>query len=91
MFSNNYACMTIIVLILLYIFLVSNREDDQDKLNDRKEPYRSCSDCVKIVPRKYGYPIINPFIQPYSGSQCIGDIYKSTFSPTTTPDHVLLT
>lgn len=66
------------------------------------EGFRSCSGCSGAVDRA-GTPILNPYSWPYSGTQCVDDIYIGSkdsninyeFKPPapvhlSTPDHVEL-
>lgn len=39
------------------------------------ETFRSCAPCDDNRMRKDGTVVINPFVWPYSGAQCIDDLY----------------
>jgi hypothetical protein len=66
-----------------------------------QENYRSCRDCNNILGKST--PVLNPFVWPYSATNCVDDIYirasdngtdYSIGAPLThlnTPDHVVLT
>lgn len=41
----------------------------------RYEGYRSCRDCYGLYMPKNGMSVLNPFVWPYSGTQCIDDLY----------------
>lgn len=66
----------------------------------QKEDFGVCKDCDVTIPDREipsgGFSTINPFIYPYSGSECLDEIQSisSTYVPlthATTPDHVVLT
>lgn len=82
-----------IVILLLVIYYTTPRE-----------PYRSCRDCDGYAMAPNGTPVLNPFIWPYSGTQCVDDVYilgkdagvdiGTGITPLThlnSPDHVILT
>ena len=90
-----------IVLILLVIWYFNINPIDKIKnLGAATEGYRSCRDCTGLSMSKSGTTVINPFIQPYSGTSCIDDLYIKnkdsgldlgfTLAPVSpnTPDHV---
>lgn len=68
------------------------------------EGYRSCRDCDGYLMPANGITVINPFVWPYSGTQCIDDLYilnkdvgldlgfrSGPVTHLNTPDHVVLT
>lgn len=68
--------------------------------NPNKENFGVCKDCDVTIPDREiprgGFSSVNPFIYPYSGSECLDEIQSisSTHVPlthATTPDHVVLT
>lgn len=69
--------------------------------NMRTENYRSCGDCDNHNMPTNGISVLNPFIWPYSGTPCVGDLYNSdkstdaqssgSLTHLNAPDHVVLT
>ena len=81
--------LTLILLMIVYLW--------------RREGYRSCQDCDDYRMDRRGTAVINPYIWPYSGTDCVDDLYIANASkkldinfstaPLThlnTPDHVEL-
>jgi hypothetical protein len=95
--ENQTALLLLIIIILLVWYLVSN------KMIPGTESYRSCRDCDGNVIAKNGTTVLNPFVWPYSGTQCVDDLYilnqdtgidigsDVPMSHRNTPDHVILT
>jgi hypothetical protein len=68
------------------------------------ENYKSCRDCGNDSVAANGTIVVNPFVWPYSGSQCVDDLYilnkdtgvdigtgKGPLTHLNTPDHVIMT
>ncbi len=81
----------LLVLICIYIVYTS--------MYVGTEKYRSCNDCDTHQLQKNGDVVINPYVFPYSATDCMTNIYSSypissnLTEPVhvSTPDHVLLT
>lgn len=67
----------------------------------RRESYMTCGECTQPL-RSDRQLLLNPFVYPYSGTKCVGDVYSAnaaTVSPdaagpmynATTPDHQPMT
>ena len=87
-------CVVIVILLLIVWFCWSAP----------RESFRSCRDCDFYRMPSGGVTVLNPFVYPYSGMQCVDDLYvlrddkgialESSRAPLThlnTPDHVVLT
>lgn len=86
--------MTAIILVLIIILVA---------LIYSTERFRSCRDCEGGVAAN-GTIVVNPFIWPYSGTQCVDELYalnkdsgvdigtkRGPLTHLNTPDHVILT
>lgn len=83
----------LLVIVLLLIYYI----------NFRMEPYRSCTGCDGGRLPDNGVTRLNPFLPPFSSTQCVDDLYiiendtnvkLDSVGPLThlnTPDHVVLT
>lgn len=93
----------IVVLILVLAFYLVPRIVGAIALHYiawRSEPFRSCNDCRTQRLSTAGTPVLNPYVWPKSGTDCINSIYADGSVPygrnvplthLNTPDHALLT
>jgi len=71
---------------------------------DNIEHYGPCKDCDGYKMPRNGVSVLNPYVWPYSGTQCVDDLYilnKDTgtdfnfasgpLTQASAPDHVILT
>lgn len=76
-----------IVILILVILIYTN-------WISTCETYKPCNGSCSNTPPKGGILLINPFVLPYSGTQCVDSLYSpSSAAPLThqnIPDHVEL-
>lgn len=91
----NITVLAIAVIILCSILL---KDEIYEYMGWQKEDFGYCPGCSHIGISKEGTPVINPYIWPFSGTDCIDDIYavnklddEIPLTHASTPDHVVLT
>ena len=93
-------CVIVIIAIIAIIAIIDMLVYNYDSI----ENYSPCMDCDGYKIPRNGISVLNPYVYPYSGTQCVDNLYilnkdigtdfnfaKGPLTQASDPDHIILT